>query len=74
VTATGDTLCATLTWSGSAALDLIVYDHSGSTVLGQVTTGVSPESLRIATTAGTVHKVKVKPVSGSAAYTLTTAA
>jgi hypothetical protein len=74
VTATGDTLCATLTWSGSAALDLVVYDHSGSTVLGQVTTGVSPETLRIATTAGTVHKVKVKPVSGSATYTLTTAA
>ncbi|HEY2702275.1 MAG TPA: hypothetical protein VGL20_01155 [Candidatus Dormibacteraeota bacterium] len=74
VTATGASLCATLTWSGAAVLDLIVYDHGGSTVLGQVTTGTSPESLRIATTPGTVYKVKVKPVSGSAAYRLTTAA
>ncbi len=74
VTASGDTLCATLTWSGGAVLNLIVYDHTGSTVLDQVTTGVSPESLRIASTAGTVYKVKVKPVSGSATYTLVTAA
>ncbi len=74
VTATGGSLCATLTWSGGAVLDLIVYDHGGSTVLGQVTIGTSPEALRIATTPGTVYKVKIKPVSGSAAYTLTTAA
>lgn len=74
VTASGGALCATLTWSGGAVLDLIVYDNAGTIVLGQVTTGVSPELLRIATRAGTVYKVKVKPVSGSAAYTLTTAA
>ncbi len=74
VTASSSSLCATLTWSGTANLELIVYDHTGTTVLGQSTAGTSPESVRIGSTAGTVYKVKVKPVSGSASYTLVTAA
>ncbi|HEX3607886.1 MAG TPA: hypothetical protein VH134_18335 [Candidatus Dormibacteraeota bacterium] len=74
VTATQSHLCATLGWTGGGVLNLIIYNSGGSTTLGQVTTGTSPETLSIPSTPGTVYKVKVKPISGSATYTLTTAA
>jgi hypothetical protein len=70
VTATGSSLCATLTWTGTANLDLILYtDGSGTSVLAQNTSGVSGESIQASGVVGNVYKLKVHPeTSVSAAF------
>ena len=68
------TLCAALTWTGSVALNLIVYtDGSGTTVLTSNTSGVSGESVTATVTPGNTYKIKVQPksTSGSSAFVLT---
>jgi len=68
LTATAPSLCATLTWSGSAGLDLVLYaDGSGTAVLVQNTSGVSGESIQAPVVVGQVYKLKVHPESSTAA-------
>jgi hypothetical protein len=75
VTPNSSHLCATLTWTGSVALSLIIYsDGSGTTVLAENTSGASGESIGpIAVTPGQTYKVKAKPQStgGSSTFSLT---
>jgi len=70
--ATGTAGCATLSWTGSASLQISIYDSS-SHKLGSVTTGISPETLQVKTKVGKKYKIKVKASKGTAPFTLVTA-
>jgi hypothetical protein len=52
-------------------VDLIIYtDDSGTLVLAQNDQGTPGELLRVPVTAGHSYKVKAKPVSGAATFSL----
>jgi hypothetical protein len=72
VTASGTAGCATLSWSGTAQLQLTVYDSNNKKV-GTVQVGTSPETVQVKTKAGKRYKIKVKASKGSAQFTLVTA-
>jgi hypothetical protein len=72
-TPTGDELCATLVWHGSAVLGLKLYNGDGTVLYAQAQTGTSPVTLQAAVTPGQSYKVKVETTatSGSSTFTLT---